>query len=172
MLIIDRSFFVGEIAIPGIENTLDGVGAELDSFIEKYEPEFLFKILGEDLFHEFLIGLTDEPVEQKWIDLSDKLKNAFGSDLPGHCPIAKYVFWHYIRERSTRSTAIGNVIPNAENATPTTWWPKTVRVWNDMREDNYEIGRWLTTRQDIYGYVWHSSFCNHDIYTYKNRFDL
>lgn len=66
-MLIDRSYFIGEINIPNTTTT--AVGGLLDWFIEKYEEKFLKEVLGYDLYKAFKAGLQEIPVQQKWTDL-------------------------------------------------------------------------------------------------------
>jgi hypothetical protein len=66
-MLINSSYFIGERDIP---NTQDAaIAAALDTFIRKYEKEYLTKSLGYELFKAFTLGLQADPVEQKYTDL-------------------------------------------------------------------------------------------------------
>ena len=77
-MLIDRTYFVGEINIP---NTNGANGDVLDLFIDKYEAEFLQKALGYELYKEFKNGLVQDPVAQKWRDLLEGAEYTFNSRL-------------------------------------------------------------------------------------------
>jgi hypothetical protein len=69
-MLIDKSYFVGDLDIP---NTGDlPVSERLTWFIQKYEPDFLQKLLGYPLYKVFIAGLnvTAPAVpEQRFIDI-------------------------------------------------------------------------------------------------------
>ncbi len=67
MPLIDRSYFIGELNIPGSDRT--PVGEELDWFIAKYEPEFLRRLLGLNLYNAFISGLQESVIAGKWTNL-------------------------------------------------------------------------------------------------------
>jgi hypothetical protein len=69
-MLIDKSYFVGDLNIP---NTGDlPVSERLTWFIQKYEPEFLLKLLGYPLYKVFIAGLAVTPPatpDQRFIDI-------------------------------------------------------------------------------------------------------
>jgi hypothetical protein len=69
-MLIDKSYFVGDLTIP---NTGDlPVSERLTWFIQKYEPEFLLKLLGYPLYKVFIAGLNVTPPTvpaQRFIDI-------------------------------------------------------------------------------------------------------
>lgn len=66
-MLIDRTYFIGELNIPNTDQ--NSVGELLDWFIEKYETEFLEKVLGYELYKALKAGLQEVTVDQKWTDL-------------------------------------------------------------------------------------------------------
>jgi hypothetical protein len=125
MSLIDKTYFVGELDIANTSNA--SVEARLQWFIDKYEPEFLLALLGAALYANYIAGIvvTDpDPIPEQWIALQDVqgLKEA----------IACYVYFHYMRDRYTFSTGVGEVKPTAENATQENPSWKITRAWNEM----------------------------------------
>lgn len=68
-MLIDRSYFIAEINIPNTEIAESGIGALLDQFINKYEPQFLRYALGYELYNAFMAGLSTVPIPQRFVDL-------------------------------------------------------------------------------------------------------
>lgn len=66
-MLIDRTYFVGELNIPNASSA--AVGSLVDLFIEKYEEQFLNDALGYSLHKALKAGLQEVPVAQKWTDL-------------------------------------------------------------------------------------------------------
>ena len=80
MALIDRSYFIGELNLAGINRNDDGSpGPTLDWFIAKYEPELLERILGYDMYAAFKEGLTQSTIEQRWTDLLEGTTYTWGS---------------------------------------------------------------------------------------------
>lgn len=67
MALIDRTYFVGELSIPNTSTA--AIGSLVDLFIEKYEDQFLQRVLGYSLYKAFKAGLLVVPVAQQWTDL-------------------------------------------------------------------------------------------------------
>lgn len=135
MSLIDATYFVNELDIPGQSNTVDSTGSALSSFIVKYETRYLKELLGLDLYAEFQAGLLIDPIEQKWIDLRNGLRN----ETTKESPIANYVYYWWMRNHASRTSAIGEVVPVAENSERTSPIGKMVRAWNEMVDWNYEV---------------------------------
>lgn len=146
MQLIDVSYFVGEIFIPGLENTVDSTNSQILGFIKKYEAKYLKDLLGETLYSEFVAGMSVEPIEQKWIDLADKLRDAETKE----SPIANYVYYWWKRNEVTDSVGIGEVKPQAENASPASAVHKMVRAWNEMVDWNYTFNSWIGSNLTVY----------------------
>lgn len=164
MQLIDVSYFVGEIFISGLENTVAQTGSQILGFIKKYEAKYLKELLGETLYSEFVAGMSAEPIEQKWVDLADKLRDAETKE----SPIANYVYYWWKRNEVTDSVGIGEVKPQAENASPASAVHKMVRAWNEMVDWNYRISDWLYAHPD-YSLIFYSYTPFHESYLFCRK---
>lgn len=75
MSLINSSYFIGERSIPNTDSA--AIAAALDTFIRKYEKDYLVKSLGYELFKVFIAGLQAVTPEQRFIDL------LYGKDFTG-----------------------------------------------------------------------------------------
>ncbi|HXS55730.1 MAG TPA: hypothetical protein VN726_06375, partial [Hanamia sp.] len=66
-MLIDTSYFEAELSMGQI--TSPAVVASVNLFIEKYEEDLLTTLLGYPLYKAFMLGLADDPIDQKWVDL-------------------------------------------------------------------------------------------------------
>ena len=66
-MFIDRSYFIGELNIPGT-NKVD-IAERLDLFIEIHETFLLKDVFGFQFYRAFMDGLHGSPVAQAWTDL-------------------------------------------------------------------------------------------------------
>jgi hypothetical protein len=66
-MLINASYFVGELNIPKVSNT--DVSEKLAWFINKYESELLTNLLGYSLYKAFMEGIVVDPMDSKWSDL-------------------------------------------------------------------------------------------------------
>lgn len=69
MSLIDQSYFTGYLSIPQLGQP--AVVAVLDVFIQQQEPLVLQAALGYELWEDFVNGLTQPSIDQKWLNLRD-----------------------------------------------------------------------------------------------------
>lgn len=68
MALIDRSYFAGgELNLPGL-NRIE-IQENIDLLILKREPELLTYLFGIKMYNDFIQGLGEDPIAQKWTDL-------------------------------------------------------------------------------------------------------
>lgn len=69
MSLIDQSYFVGYLTIPQLGQP--AVSAALNIFIQQQEPIILQAALGYELWEDFVDGLSQPSIDQKWLNLRD-----------------------------------------------------------------------------------------------------
>lgn len=138
MSIIVPNDFKGENTIAQVNGSVGGVNSTLQGFIDKYEPKFLRELLGTVLANEFVAGLQEDPIPQKWIELRDE------TDLKPM--LIDYVYYWYIRNEVTSTAGMGEVKGKTDNATRTSSSDKMCRAWNEM----YMMARFFDLSTDIY----------------------
>lgn len=67
MSLIDYTYFKGDLTIAGLDREANV--QRLALFIDKYEDEFLRKLLGYPLYKAFINGLSQVSVEQRWLNI-------------------------------------------------------------------------------------------------------
>lgn len=173
-MLIDKSYFTGEIVIPNLESCGAGISQSisnanselLNKFIMKYEYLFLTKLLGGTLCGEFMRGVGAEDVEDRWI----ALKNMIVHDTAKVSPIANYVYYWYLRNEETKTTGIGEVVGQANNAVVIGSCTKLSRAWNEMVDYLTGIISFVDTNRSVY-----QNFCpdyKADIFFKINSFNL
>lgn len=138
--IIDESYFNGQLFLPGIGGRINQ--ERLNTVIDDRQAEFLDKALGYNLSAAFQIGITTDPIDQRWLDLRDgkTFVDAFGrthkwvgfQNGQKKSPLANYVYYWFTRDNATITTTSGEAKPSKENAANVSYIPKQVRAWNDM----------------------------------------
>jgi len=158
-MLIDRTYFVGEINIPNVDQS--AIGSLVDLFIQKYEPAFLQAALGYDLYKAFTAGIASATPEQKWKDLRDgveytdqqgnltKWKGLITAD-PKESLIANNIYYWYSRNAHTQSTSMGEVKSSTENANMVSPGLKMTRAFNATYEWLCEMAQYLDARKDVY----------------------
>lgn len=167
-MIIDPSYFVNRLNLPQTGNSA-GL-AEVQDFIDQYEPEYLQCVLGLGLWQAFTNGLDGSglPTEDRWADLlhgADFTKqgckyhwNGFmpvGSKIS---PIAGYVFYQFVDEREEDFTLVGNVKSTTENNRVVNATTRLVYTWNRMVDMNRFLYNFLLVNKATYP-EW-KSHCN------------
>ena len=66
MNIIDSTYFQFALAVP---KETPAQQAFLANYIQRFEKQYLISALGATLYDEFMAGLAEPTVEQKWLDL-------------------------------------------------------------------------------------------------------
>lgn len=167
-IITPNDFKGGEQAIAQLSNL--GVQENVQSFIDEYETEFLKKLLGVDLYNDFIAGLALEPIPEKWVQLRDE------TDLK--MMIKCYVYYHYMESETTTTSGTGVIKAKNENSIPANNWDKLVKAWNrmanatrlfDLSTDTYpEFTRVYWRRYDW----WHCGCEVDEIYYFKNTLNF
>lgn len=181
MSLIDKSYFTKNLHIGDLSNVLDGTPTMLDAYITRYEKEYLIKLLGQDLYAEFVAGLEEDPVPQKWIDL----KNEIVDETFKVSPIANYVYCKWQYQNYTKNVGIGQVKNKAENAVVVRPYDMQVMAWNDMVDMGKDVLKFVYSNiTDYPSYSGHegiylgSLFGNYcgcytpELFSYKNTLNL
>jgi len=141
--LIDVSYFVGEISLPG--QVLTGDLADITPYIVKYEREALIQLLGYTLYKELKAEIDSEP--QVFTDKWDRLVNGYEYEIDylGDTYLVKwnglvnsdkisllayYIYYKYVKFHVTHTSGFGELIQNAENASKVSPSQKMVNAWN------------------------------------------
>ncbi len=140
MIILDSSYFQGELHIAGLAKRSTSVGVSamiqavnentLEWYAAKYEVEFLNNVLGRKLADNFINGLNDGGI---WDDLKDALIAQSGGFY--FSPIANYVYFYLNRRGRTQTTMKGEVKATQDHAVNVDDSDKLTKIWNDMYYD-------------------------------------
>jgi hypothetical protein len=130
-MIVGPSDFQGELSIGQVEHP--DMAARVQWFIDKYEPLYLRKLLGNELAALLETEYAKEEPEQKWIDLADKIKT----------PCSLYVYYMYRKDSVTSYAGVGEVLGKSENAANMPVIDKMVSAWNEMVKHNHDFLLWV-----------------------------
>lgn len=149
--IIIPSNFYGDLTLAQIGNT--SVQSDVQKYIDKFEQEYLFNLLGYSTKKSLDAGalnILKEGVEyisrfnnllSKWIGLNFQ-NNA--------SPIASYIYCKYMIDNQTKTTPAGEKNVQAINAATSNANRKIMNQWNWMVDRNRELIDYLMSNQDIY----------------------
>ena len=171
MSLINQSYFVGDIALPN----LDEVSNSFQDTMDRYEEEILKSLLGYQLYKAFIAGIGEVTPDQKWIDLRDggveftfdfcgetitqEWNGLINSDLVSL--ISYHVYYKYRYENLSTTTSINDVMGIAENATKVNDTRKMVYAWNRVLSLYGEIPIFsgFTKYSDTYEYFTDEPSC-------------
>lgn len=176
--LIDTTYFVNEIAVAQVD--FPPVADSLTTFIDKYEPIYLTRILGLQLYNDFIAGLAVVTPDQKWLDLRD------GAEFTDSCgnlrrwtgftnaqkvsPIAYYVYRQWLNNTAQNTTGSGQAAIETENAVRVNIVPKVNDIWNQMVDLNNLLAEFITVNKDDYG-TWKPFVDNLYYYGYQSHYD-
>lgn len=145
---IDISYFVGDIDIPNTDSTNKN---NLELAIKHYEGEFLTRFLGGTLYQQVLDATTFPGITVTGV-YEDLVKGASFTDSNGNANysegltglylfdngsfkrsmIANYVYWQWMRQRSSQTVGVGVAKSKVENMMQVSPNEKMVKAWNEM----------------------------------------
>lgn len=149
-MIVDLTYFQKEpLYLPNISTTGINDNEKYQTFIDKYEFQFLLTALGFDLAKELLEqfetnGDFKPTAAQKWKDLVDGKDNwrglRFVQSTHKFSMIANYIYCQYLYDTDIKLTTTGSVTSDIEKGNRVTNWYKVVDAWRDMMKQ-YQIER-------------------------------
>lgn len=176
-MIIDATYFQGAIEIA--QKTEPANAAALNKFMVDYETQFLNKLLGYELAKNFVAGIADDPVVDKWKDIRDGkeftcagvLTKWIGfSNTVKLSPIANYVYTEWQRYKVSESTGLGEkkmTFAGAINYSPSL---KISDAWNQMVDWNRTLDSFLRENATTYPEYKTNHRC--ELFLYINTFGL
>lgn len=139
MIILDSTYFQGELHIAGLTKRSTSVGVSsiiqavnentLEWYAAKYEIEFLNKVLHQKLAKNFIAGLSGSDPEI-WVEMKKALVVEIG--VFSYSPIANYVYFYLSRRGRTQTTMKGEVKATQDYAVNVDDADKLSKIWNDM----------------------------------------
>lgn len=132
---LSAAYFVGEIHIPNISGSSTSETAnllQLQIMIAKYEPLFLEKLMGADLYAAYIAGIAAAIPDTRWATLQGKIYVTNLTLSVGFSPAANYVYWHFIKNNASLTLVNAEVKAAHENFTSFTQREKLVKAWNEM----------------------------------------
>ncbi|GEM_PF-4909164 len=157
-MLIDLSYFKGDIKLTisekkdfkqvGIGSMLQSIGENnIEDYIQKFEAEYLTKLLGKMLYENFMDGLNAASPLQIWIDLKEALTRESTSKIS---PIAYYVYCPLMDGGSTSTTTKGEKQAVADYTISVSTSAKVVNAWYWMTKYSMEFYEWLSENWEYY----------------------
>lgn len=143
-MLLDYTYFItGDLYLPLANKRKcysDSIGSEavietiqqdsLQWYIDKYEIEYLYKLLGCKLAPLFIENMKLEEPDSKWLYLRDLIYKSNG--LYKESPAANYVYY-WVRRKDASSTEMkGEFVPNVSIANSVQIGRQLCMAWNEM----------------------------------------
>lgn len=139
-MIVEFSDFKAEASIPDLfpeigteEEVNTATQRELQVFIDKYEPMYLFQFFGNEEAVAELYEYFKLPDELQ----SDKNKNNLIKSLKSIIP--NFIAFYWFRNETVQNTGIGGVIPQGQNSKMTNNFDRSVNVFNEMVDESRKL---------------------------------
>ena len=148
MYLINETYFIKELSVPNI-NEMDADNLTiLTQYVDEFARKLLKDALGYDLFKELdtniTSGVLDVGAHQKWLDLVNGCEYTkdgktykwngliFTEGLHKSSLLAKFVFYHWLKDNVTTITGTGEKSIKSVNADSVNSNQRLVTVWNDF----------------------------------------
>lgn len=174
MYIIDDTYFIKELYVPNLNEMDSDTLTTLETAVDRYVRQFLRDALGNVLFTELDSHITDGVLDagapQKWLDLVNGVDGwkglAFTEGTYKGSILAKYVYYHWLKDAVSNMTGTGEKVITATDALAVNSTQRLTNVWNDFVEDNqgiFVLNRWT------YGY---DHFYLNEYYCHDTNYSL
>lgn len=158
-MIIDYTYFTGILSVglnyaTGADDVTNNANlAELQNFIDGYEPQYLGELLGDSVATEFEAYLDDTEAEpqQRWEELKAALRSTGGIS-----PLACYVYFKLLEAANYHMTEVGVTNRVAGNQSPL---QLQIRAWNMMARAHRTIYDNLLSNGNYSGYELNTLLC-------------
>lgn len=162
--IVNQTFFVGELQFPNLTHAADL--EKLTTFINKYEPECLLKILGYPLYKLFgsesSQRMTDLLSGQEYTDGENCLRKWQGIKHDTTISlIANYVYFFLLRNNASHTSGVGTRLSKPEAATAFSPADKMANAWNFFSSEVYDMTHFLWLKKGIDGLRVYPEFTYH-----------
>lgn len=156
-------YFQNDINIPDIGSPTKTTANRdaLLSHIKEHKSVFFTEILGYKLYSELVVNYNTQN-NDKWKSLveGDEFTDSLGriNKFPGlrgqlvdgsffYCSAANYVYWRWLRNNTSHTAGVGEVIPESENGVRTSPIQKMVWAWNEMVRINWIMHEYLLSKK-------------------------
>lgn len=177
--IINCSFFVRDITIPNIINTVPPTPAitriieRVDSFIVKYEQECLYNLFGYSFYKLFLNEnsqrMDDILYGVEYIDECGYLQKWQGlvhdEDMS---LIANYIYWFFQASSATQTTGVATTLNKSEGGKSMSPVDKMLNAWSFFSSEAKSLIFFLWTRKGNDGKRIYPEYTSHQFFEAKN----
>jgi|SRR5678815_4098121 hypothetical protein len=155
-LLIDTSFFVGEINIPNAQKP--EVKESLELFIAKGEQQLLRQLFGHELYVSYAADSTTQRFQDLiygedfdyWRGLIYDITPSSGTNIVRGSLIADYIYTWWIKDKQLWNSGVGIVRPKGDNSEVMPISLKIMNAWNQFSHQVYEFVFFMNANIDVY----------------------
>jgi len=170
--LISNGFFIRDINIPNIAKVGDASLEKLNSFIERYEPECMSKVIGDRLY-DLLLTETSERMDkliygsyitgtnEKWKGL------VYGESLDTSL-IAYYIYFYLQETNAVQTTGVGSKTSKSESGVSVSPADKMIKAWMNFSKDGRACAYFLRKQKNADNSVMYPEYSSSN-YCYTNE---
>lgn len=163
--LITASYFTGDIIIPelvDLEESQSPMAQALASsgqqqikqLVSKFQYTFIAKMFSEEFAKDFIEAASLEEPGELFIEVHRRLFSSIDNYL--YSPIAYYVYYWYMRNTKTTTTAYGEVNIDFAFGRASNNNFKMLNAWNEMVELARPVYLWANSQRELFrqqGYI-------------------
>jgi hypothetical protein len=134
-------------------------------FVEREEKIILLDLLGASLYNEFILGLEETVIEQRWKDLRDGVLYSNYSKsykwVGMEVMLTPYIYFKWLEYGDDHASGVGIVVANTENSIVSTPVYKLDRAWREFIR--YVGSNWFL-ENSLYGFLQNSGSIYSNVY--------
>lgn len=168
-LLTYQYFLSGRVSIKGLTGVDTGgvvtaKRSELDSYIAVVEKKILKRLLGDDLYAAFIVGLATTPIAARWTALKAQIVDTTALT----SPLTAFVWHMWLTDHQVQNMANGQVKFSASDAVPMANAQMICDVYNTAVDELSDIYDWIETNAATYP-EWEQEAFD---FSYINPFDI
>lgn len=130
---------------------------DLQAFIDACEVKAMKAILGINLYNEYIEGLTEDPIEERWTQLRDGTTYVYNIktyEYGGLIDLLRpYIFSEWVRENRDKFMSVGTVRAEATDTKAVSPDSRIIEAYNDYCD---KVGGNLAQAGTLYGFLTNS----------------
>lgn len=150
-------FTSGRLAIAGLAGNELGAQAtqtSIQKYINLFEPKYLKRLLGDDLYDAFKTGMSVTTPDARWTNLAAQIYDTTAKE----SPIANLVWYKWLSDHQTVTTASGMKKATASDAASVNNVQMITDIYNDAVDSLQDVYDWLETNEATYPEWEHGAF--------------
>lgn len=150
-------FTSGRLAIAGLagnDSAAQAHQAAMQKHINRFEPHYLKRLLGKDLYDAFKLGMSVTTPDARWSDLAAQIYDTTNKE----SPLANVVWYKWMVDHQTFNTMSGIKKMTAADSISSNNAQMTTGIFNEAVDAFQDIYDWLEENESDYPEWEHEDF--------------